>query len=101
VTSTEWPTPVTGPDVTTVVRSPVLTIAKQALSPVLPRGRLNYALNVANRGGADATGVIATDALPANTWFFTASHGGREENGAITWENLAVASNASLRGGEE
>jgi uncharacterized repeat protein (TIGR01451 family) len=74
-----------------------LTVTKRASSdPVPAGGLLTYILTANNTGGAYATGVVITDALPANTRFLTASHGGFEENGMITWTNLAVPINGSL-----
>jgi uncharacterized repeat protein (TIGR01451 family) len=74
-----------------------LTVTKRASSdPVPAGGLLTYILTANNTGGADATGVVITDALPANTRFLTASHGGLEESGMITWTNLAVPIKGSL-----
>ncbi len=74
-----------------------LTVTKQASSnPVSAGARLIYTLTVTNDGDSCATGIIITDTLPANTQFDSASDNGYENQGIVTWTNLAMAQNASL-----
>jgi uncharacterized repeat protein (TIGR01451 family) len=71
---------------TTVVTSPVLSIYKTASpDPVPAGGTLTYTLNYANAGNQDATGVLITDTVPANTTFVSATGGGTEAGGVVTW----------------
>lgn len=76
---------------------PHLSVTKRASpSPVPAKAKMTCILRVTNTGEACASGIVITDVLPENTQFVSASDGGYENNGVITWSNLAVASNASL-----
>ena len=72
VTSTEIPTVTFSGLVTHVVRSaPVLSITKSAEpaspGPVRPDDIITYTISVRNLGDANATNVLITDTIPANT----------------------------------
>ena len=75
-----------------------LVMAKNALAnPVYAGQLLMYELVVTNTGPSDATGVVITDAVPANTSFAGASAGCYEAEGLITCEvgELAAGAGAS------
>ncbi len=79
---------------TTVASSPQLAIGvADSPDPVQAGGQLVYTISYANTGNADATGVVVTHALPAQTTFVGASDGGTYGGGVITW-------NVGLLGGE-
>jgi uncharacterized repeat protein (TIGR01451 family) len=89
--------PVAGASVNTTVSSaPILTIAKTAApSPVAPDSNLTYTLAYANTGNANASGVVITDTLPANTTFVSATGGGTLSGGVVTWSLGALIAGAS------
>lgn len=60
--------------VTHLVQSPALSLFKSATpEPVEPGGILSYTIVTVNNGPADATDVIISDPLPANTQFIPGS----------------------------
>ena len=79
--------PVSGAAVaTTVASAPVLAVsASDSPDPVAAGGTLTYTLSYSNTGNANATGVVITDAVPANTTFVSATGGGSESAGTVTW----------------
>jgi len=82
----EVPEGVTGAVVTTTVREPVISIEKSGQpDPVLPGGELTYTIEVSNDGGWEATGVVITDRIPADTSFHWASDGGELMGEAVSW----------------
>jgi uncharacterized repeat protein (TIGR01451 family) len=67
--------------------------------PVQPGELLAYAIAVSNSSALDATGVIITDTIPADTTFAWASDGGSYDPGppqAVIWSDLEVAAGASI-----
>lgn len=76
---------------TTVVRQPVLTIAKTATKMVYEGRPISYSIKVANTGDAVAANTVVTDTLPAGVSFVSATDGGVFANGVVTWNlgNLA------------
>jgi uncharacterized repeat protein (TIGR01451 family) len=90
-------TPVTGAAVTTTVTSaPVLTIAgADAPDPVAAGSDLTWTLSYANNGNADATSIVLSDTLPANTTFVSASNGGTRSGSVVTWNLGTLTPGAS------
>ena len=86
ITSTETG-PVNGSAITTSVNSaPGLQISKtHAPDPVPMGGTLTYTIDYSNTGNADATGVVVTDVLPQQTLFVSATAGGGNSAGTVTW----------------
>jgi uncharacterized repeat protein (TIGR01451 family) len=85
---------------TTVTSSPILAIAlTDAPDPVAAGANLTYTLSYSNTGNANATGTIVTDALPANTTFVSATGGGTNSAGTVTWSvgNLNAGSSGSVQ----
>ncbi len=81
-----------GQAVTTKVIKPILSIAKQAdkVSVDLLQ-TLTYTITYGNTGGADATAAEIRDTVPAGTTFVSATGGGTESGGVVTWNIGTVA----------
>jgi uncharacterized repeat protein (TIGR01451 family) len=45
----------------------------------------NYIISITNLGPSDAIGVVVTNTLPAGSTFVSASDGGTNDNGTVTW----------------
>ncbi|HET8946369.1 MAG TPA: fibronectin type III domain-containing protein, partial [Candidatus Polarisedimenticolia bacterium] len=88
---------IAGGAVTTTVSSvPVLTISKtDGPDPVLAGANLTYTLNWSNTGNMDATSLVVTDTVPANTTFVSATAGGTESGGVVTWTAASLAAGGS------
>src|SRR4029077_14525592 len=85
---------------TTVVSTPVLTISKtDAPDPVNAGSNITYTISYSNTGTANATGVVISDTVPANTSFVSATGGGTQAAGVVTWNigNLAAGASASVQ----
>jgi len=84
--------------VRTTVNAPILTISKKAPVSVSAGANLTYEITYSNTGGMDATGVIITDTVPAGASFVSATGGGTESGGIVTWTigNLAKGASATV-----
>jgi len=81
---------------TTVTATPVLTISKtDSPDPVQSGGNITYTINYANTGNASASAVVLTDTIPVNTTFVSATGGGAESAGVVTWNVGTLAAGAS------
>jgi uncharacterized repeat protein (TIGR01451 family) len=89
--------PVAGGAVTTTVNSaPVLAISKTDGPDPVPAGaNLTYTLSWSNTGNMDATSLVVTDTVPANTAFVSATAGGTESGGVVTWTAASLAAGGS------
>ncbi len=90
--------PVSGPPVTTTVTSsPVLSISKtDSPDPVPTGGTITYTLNFQNTGNANATSVVVSDTVPANTAFVSATGGGSPDPSQVVhWNFGAVPASTS------
>src|SRR6185295_3525044 len=94
--------PVSGAAITTTVSSaPVMTISKtDAPDPVNAGSNITYTLSYSNTGNMNATGVVITDTIPANSSFVSATGGGTLAAGVVTWNignvNAGVSSSVQL-----
>lgn len=80
------------------VQAPALVLSKaDAGVPVGPGSALRYTLTLQNIGDADATGVTITDPVPDRTDFLTASNGGSERHGTVTWSGLTVPAGGQVQ----
>ena len=78
------------------------TVAAQADVEVLKTGpaaanagdTLTYTVQVTNLGPSDAASVVVTDTLPATGTFVSASNGGTNTAGVITWPTIATMTSA-------
>ena len=78
--------PVTGPDVTTNVLAPTLTIDQAASSDPVEAGALiTFTLFYSNTGAGVASSVRITNILSSDIDFVSASDGGTESDGVVTW----------------
>src|SRR5206468_2898842 len=83
------PTPAnnTATDIDSLASTPDLVVNKtDGVSAAQPGDTLTYTLTISNAGAQNASGVTATDTLPANTTFVSASGGGTFAGGVVTWD---------------
>lgn len=71
---------------TTVTSSPFLVLGKSDTpDPVVAGSNILYTISYSNTGTAGATGVVITDTVPVNTTFVSATNGGIQSGGVVTW----------------
>jgi len=70
---------------TTVVRQPVLTVAKRCPDIRYVGRPVEYEITVQNNGDAPAVNTILVDQVPSGASFINADGGGRFAQGRITW----------------
>ncbi len=56
---------------------------------------LNYVITVTNTSTVNATNVTVTDTLPSAVTFLSASDGGTQAGGVVTWTGLSIAAGAT------
>ena len=61
-----------------------------------PGDTLVYTLTVTNNGPVDATGLALESPVPASTAFVSASDGGAESGGVVTWPAFDLTDGASV-----
>ncbi len=83
----------TGPAPATVDIS--VTTDNGTPNPVVAGADVTYALNVANNGPADSTGLAVTDYIPAGSTFVSATSGCTDNSGVVTCPVGALASGSS------
>ncbi len=93
--------PTTGPDddptVVPLDAAPDIAVTKDdGITEVRPGGALSYTITVSNLGNQGATGVVLSDPIPAGTSFVSASDGGAESGGTVTWPAFSLAAGASV-----
>jgi uncharacterized repeat protein (TIGR01451 family) len=88
---------VSGAAVTTTAKSaPGLRLGKKHSPNTVASGAdLMYTITYSNTGNADATDVLVTDAVPANTTFVAATAGGLLASGTVTWNLGTLPAGAS------
>ena len=80
----------------TVTSSPILRLNKTASKThVNAGGQLVYTLHYQNIGSDQATDVVITDTLPNVVTFRSATGGGTQTNGLVTWSLGTLAAKAS------
>jgi uncharacterized repeat protein (TIGR01451 family) len=65
--------------------APGLTISKSGPPTANTGSNITYTITYGNSGGADANGVVIQDPVPAGTTFVSATGGGTEAGGIVTW----------------
>jgi LPXTG-site transpeptidase (sortase) family protein len=88
-----------GSDTTPLEAAPDLVITKDdGFTVVSPGQVITYTLTIRNVGTQDATGVVVTDTLPANTTFVSASDSGTYNSitRVVTWPAFDLAAGASV-----
>ena len=84
------------PAVVTISGAPLLTVAKIGYpNPVSTGEELTYTIQYANVGNVPAQDVVLTDMLPDGVTFLSATGGGQEEQGVISWNIGTLAANES------
>ena len=81
----------------TIVRQPVLAIAKTAPEKIIVGREIAYEITVTNKGDAAAPNAVIKDMAPAGASFVRASDGGTFNAGAVTWNIGTLAPNASKK----
>lgn len=70
---------------------PILSLTKSTDKTVVsPNEQITFSLKYENTGNANADNVILTDTLPTNTRFVSATGGGTESNGVVTWSDPSL-----------
>ncbi|MGD9110314.1 MAG: DUF11 domain-containing protein [Phycisphaerales bacterium] len=82
---------------TTVVRQPVLAIAKSGPMRRYLGRSITYDIMVSNKGDAVAKDVVVVDTLPAGAKFVSATGGGRLAAGKVTWKMASLAAGSSRK----
>jgi uncharacterized repeat protein (TIGR01451 family) len=81
--------------VATVVRQPVLQIAKRCPEQQFIGRPLNYEITVTNVGDGVARNVVIEDGIPSGAEFNMASDGGRATRGKVAWNLGTIQPKAS------
>src|ERR671934_13666 len=85
-------------ETTKVNTSADLSVTKSdSPDPVLAGNNITYTLTVNNAGPSDATGVSLSDPIPAGTSFVSATGGGTNTAGTVTWSLGTIASGGSAQ----
>ncbi len=61
-----------------------------------PGEQLTYTITLSNGGGSAVSGYGVTDKLDANTTFVSATNGGTNAAGVVTWAGLTIPANGNL-----
>ncbi|MFA5273701.1 MAG: DUF11 domain-containing protein, partial [Candidatus Peribacter sp.] len=76
--------------------TPTFTITKtDNQTTVVPGATLHYTVSVTNTSQTAATNVTVTDTLPSLATFLSASDGGTQTAGTVTWSGLSIAAGAT------
>ena len=76
--------------------APGLTLSKSGPATAASGSNITYTITYGNTGGANATNVIIRDPVPAGTTFVSATAGGTNVAGVVTW-NIGTV-NAGVTG---
>ncbi|HEY6170224.1 MAG TPA: tandem-95 repeat protein, partial [Verrucomicrobiae bacterium] len=80
----------------TVTPSADVAVFKTGSTNATPNATLIYTITVTNFGPSTATNIVVVDTLPTNAVFVSASAGGANSGGVVTWPTLAtLARNAT------
>ncbi|HEY3215102.1 MAG TPA: OmpA family protein [Candidatus Eisenbacteria bacterium] len=80
---------------TTVIEQADLAVTKTGPATVSALGSIGYTLTVTNSGPSSATNVVLRDILPAGVTFVSASNGGTQAAGIVTWPGVANLANGA------
>src|SRR5439155_489926 len=72
-----------------------LSVSKTGPATVNAAQNLTYTITVTNSGPSDASTVVVRDTLPAGVTFVSASNGGSEAAGIVTWPAVATLTNGA------
>ena len=73
-----------------------LEVLKTGPSTAVAGDTLTYTVQVVNLGPLSAADVVITDTLPGTGSFVSASNGGAEAGGVVTWPTIAMATNDTV-----
>lgn len=79
----------------TVVRQPVLEIAKRGPAKVFIGRPITYEITVSNKGDAAAANTVIEDPVPAGATFVSATDGGALNGNTVVWNLGSLAAGAS------
>ena len=83
----------TGPEATPSADVRLMKTAADDGSPAVGEA-VTYTLQVSNAGPSPATNIAVTDTLPGGVAFVSASGGGTESGGVVSWAIPSLASGA-------
>ena len=84
-------------NITSIQVEHAVTLTKVALpSSTAPGGTITYLLTAKNVGSLDATSVVISDVVPANTSYVASTDGGSESAGVITWPAISLTPSQSV-----
>lgn len=92
------PTPAdnTATDVDNVPLADLAVTKTDSETVVHPGDSLTYVLTITNQGTGTATGVLVKDTIPTNTTFVSATNGGTEAGGVVTWPTFSLGAGLSV-----
>ena len=82
---------------TTVIAQADVEVTKTGPTTVTAGTNFTYTLTVTNDGPDTAMGVVITDALPGAVTFVSASDGGTESTGNVTWPTVSLTNGQSVQ----
>jgi len=82
-------------DVDLILTAPDVAITKAGPATVFAGTNYSYTLTLTNSGFATASNVVASDVLPTNVTFVSASGNGTNNSGVVSWNLGSLAINAS------
>ncbi|MCP5461698.1 MAG: DUF11 domain-containing protein [bacterium] len=82
-------------ETTTVVRQPILSLAKTGPEELYIGRTGEYSITVKNTGDGVAANTVIQDVIPSNMAFVSASNGGKAVTGKVQWDLGSLAPNAS------
>lgn len=82
-------------ETTTVVRQPVLTIAKKGPAKLFAGRPVTFEITVSNKGDAAAANTVIDDPIPAGASFVSATEGGKLVGNAVQWTLGSLAAGAT------
>jgi len=83
---------VTVPVITTVTPAADVGLGKTGSATVPATSNLVYTISVTNFGPSSASGVVVTDTLPLGVTFVSATGGGVNTSGVVSWSLGTLAS---------
>ncbi len=82
-------------DINTNVPSADVSVVKTGPGYVFAQSNLTYSITVSNAGPDAASSMVVTDSLPEGVTFVSATGGGVNNSGVVTWSLGTLASNAT------
>lgn len=82
-------------ETTTLVRQPVLTIAKKGPAKLFAGRPVTFEITVANKGDAAAANTVIDDPIPAGASFVSATDGGKLVGTSVQWALGSMAPGAT------